>query len=132
MNDLTYSIIKSESCNFADDNTIYACSLNIDFVVSYLKVDTQNALCWFRDNEMVANPSKFQVMFLRLQPDQEYLSEIDKKPILATMDSKLKFSENVNTLCTKANNKTSVFSRVLDRILYNTFIMSNFNFCPLL
>ena len=28
MNDFTYAITKSELCNFADDNTIYACSCN--------------------------------------------------------------------------------------------------------
>ena len=46
---------------------------------------------------------------------------------MATMNSK------------KANNKTSAFSRVAEyldqdkrRILYNTFIMSNFNYCPLI
>ena len=45
--------------------------------------------------------------------------EIDMKPIPATntvkllgitIDCRLKFSEHVNTLCKKANNKTSAFS----------------------
>ena len=74
--------------------------------------------------------------------------EIDKKPIPATstvkllgitIDCRLKFSEHVNTLCKKPNNKTSAISRVAEyldqdkrRILYNTFIMSNFNYCPLI
>ena len=148
MNDFTYAITKSEFCNFADDNTIYACSQNLEHVVSCLKDDTHSALCWFRDNGMVANPSKFQVMFLGLKSDQEYVFEIDEKPIPATstvkllgitIDCRLKFSEHVNTLCKKANNKTSAFSRVAEyldqdkrRILYNTFIMSNFNYCPLI
>ena len=61
------------------------------------------------------------------------------KLICITIDCRLKLSEHVNTLCKKANNKTSAFSRVaayLDqdkrRILYNTFIMSNFNYFPLI
>ena len=119
MNDFTYAITKSEFCNFADDNTIYACSQNLEHVVSCLKDDTHSALCWFRDNGMVANPSKFQVMFLGLKSDQKYVFEIDKKPIPATsivkllgitIDCQLQFSEHVNTLCKKANNKTSAFS----------------------
>ena len=97
---------------------------------------------------MVANPSKFQVMFLGLKSNQEYVFEIDKKPIPATstvkllgitIDCRLKFSEHVNTIRKKANNKTSAFSRVAEyldqdkrRILYNTFIISNFNCCPLI
>ena len=74
--------------------------------------------------------------------------KIDKKPIPATstvkllgiaIDCRLKFSEHVNTICKKANNKTSAFSRVaeyLDQdkrcILYNTLIISNSNYCPLI
>ena len=38
---------------------------------------------------MVANPSKFQVMFLGLKSHQEYVFEIDKKPIPATSIVKL-------------------------------------------
>ena len=118
INDFTYAITESEFCNFADDNTIYACSQNLEHVVSCLKDDTHSALCWFRDNGMVANPSKFQVIFLGLKSDQEYAFEIDKKPIPATstvkllgitIDCQLKFSEHMNTLCKKANNKTSTF-----------------------
>ena len=89
MNDFTYAITKSEFCNFADDNTIYACSQNLEHVVSCLKDDTHSALRWFRDNGMVANPSNFQVMFLGLKSNQDYVFEIDKKPIPATSTVKL-------------------------------------------
>ena len=54
------------------------------------------------------------------QSDQEYVLEIDKKPIPATstvkllgitIASRLKFSEDIKALCTKANNRsTSTFS----------------------
>ena len=87
-------------------------------------------------------------MFLGLKSNQEYVFEIDKKPIPATStvkllgitsDCRLKFSEHVNTICKKANNKTSAFSRVAEyldqdkrRILCHTFIMSNFNYYPLI
>ena len=40
MNDFTYAITKSEFCDFADDNTIYACSQNLEHVVSCLKDGT--------------------------------------------------------------------------------------------
>ena len=148
MNDFTYAITISEFCNFADDITIYAYNQNLEHVVSCLKDDTHSALCWFRDNGMVANSSKFQVMFLGLKSDQEYVFEIVKKPIPATstvkllgitIDCQLKFSEHVNTLFKKANNKASAFLRVAEyldhdkrRTLYNTLIMSNFNYCPLI
>ena len=123
MNYFTYAITNSEFCNFADDNTIYAFTQNLEHVVFCLNDDTHSALCWFRDNGMVVNPSKFQVMFLELKSDPEYVFEIDKKPIPATstvkllgitIDCRLKLSEHVNTTCKKANNKTSAFSRVAE------------------
>ena len=56
-----------------------------------------------------------------------------------TIDSKLKFDQHVAKLCQKANNKVSAFSRVSDylnekqsRLLYNSFITSQFNYCPLI
>ena len=63
-----------------------------------------------RDNGIVANPSKFQVMCLGQKPDQEYVFEIDNQPIPAirtvkllgiTIDSRPKFVEHVNALCKK-------------------------------
>ena len=119
MKNFTYAITKSEYCNFADDNTIYACSQNLEQVVPFHRDDTHNGLCW--DNRMVASPSTFQVMYLGLKPDQENVFEIDNQPISATstvkllgitIDSRLKFSKHINTLCRKANNKTSAFLQV--------------------
>ena len=56
-----------------------------------------------------------------------------------TIDSKLKFDQHVAKQCQKANNKISAFSRVSSYLnekqsllLYNSFIMSQFNYCPLI
>lgn len=64
MTDFTYGITKSEFCNFADDNEIYACNQKLYHIVSCFKDVTQNELCWFWDNGMVTIPLKFQIMFL--------------------------------------------------------------------
>ena len=56
-----------------------------------------------------------------------------------TVDDELKFEKHVKTLCQKVCKKVSAFSRVAPymdekkgKILYHTFIMSNFNYCPLI
>ena len=61
---------------------------------------------------MVANPSKFQVMFMGLGNDCQLCMEIDEivmttvdkvKPLGFVIDSKLKFDGHVKYLCFKAN-----------------------------
>ena len=47
MKDLFFSITKSEVCNFADDNTLYSCNKNLEYVFSNLKYDLRNVLDWF-------------------------------------------------------------------------------------
>ena len=55
------------------------------------------------------------------------------------IDSKLRFNEHVKIICQKANNKVKAFSRVIRylepqkaSLLFNLFIQTNFNYCPLI
>ena len=64
INDLFLFIEKSEVCNFADDNTLYVCDPSVENVINSLQTDLDNLIKWFTDNSLVANPSKFQLMFL--------------------------------------------------------------------
>ena len=137
---------KSQICNFADDNTLYASGENIGYVVTCLEVDIENVLPWFDSNRMVANPGKFQVMFLGLLKSANICIEIDGlvlvpknnvKLLGITIDSDLKFTNHVKSSCRKTSKKVTACSRVarlLDlkkaRLLYNTFIMSNVNYYP--
>ena len=64
MNGFTYFITKSEFCNFADDNTMYACSQCLEYVAACQKDDIHNALSWLRDNGMVTSLLNFKLCFL--------------------------------------------------------------------
>ena len=113
-----------------------------------LEDDVSRALDWFKSNRTVANPQKFQVIFLGLKQSQELLLEIGNIIVKATrsvkllgitVDDKLKFEKHMKTLCQKVCKKVSAFSRVTPymdekkgKILYHIFIMSNFNYCPLI
>ena len=91
---------------------------------------------------MVANPKKFQVIFLGLKQHQEFLLEIGNKTVNVTrsvkllgivIDDELKFDKHVKTICQKVGKKVNAFSRVapfMNEKKYHTFIMSNFNYCP--
>ena len=55
------------------------------------------------------------------------------------IDSELKCTDHIKSLCTKMSRKVTAFSRVarlLDykkaRLLYNAFILSSLNYCPLI
>ena len=67
INEFIYVIQDSEVCNFANDNTIYAFDDNIETILRLLKGDIDNALQWFKYNQMAANPDKFQVIFMGLE-----------------------------------------------------------------
>ena len=76
---------------------------------------------------MVADPSKFQVMFLGLKKNQNLALEIngdviayckEVKLLGVTMDSQLYFKSHVKALFVKANRKVSAFARVAKYMTY--------------
>ncbi len=65
--------------------------------------------------------------------------EKEVKLLGITIDEKLKFDKHVNIICKKAARQRNVmyhFKGVFDlkegQIIYNTFILSNFNYCPII
>ena len=97
---------------------------------------------------MVVNASKFQAILFGLNSKEDIVLEVggcsidvaNSVTLLGvTIDSKLKFNKHVLQICQKANNKISAFSRIskyLDEkqslLLYNSFIISQFNYCSLI
>ena len=73
INVLMFFIQETEVWNFADDTTIYSCSSNFEETTLKLSNDTRLILNWFRINSMVANPDKFQIIFLRSNIDKSKL-----------------------------------------------------------
>ena len=63
----------------------------------------------------------------------------DTKLLVVTTDRDLKFDKHVLKLCSKANQKLSTLSRVVNllsfnkrRILFKAFVESQFKYCPIL
>ena len=135
-------------CNFADGNTFYSTSKHLSKVLASLELDVVITLDWHETDFMVANPSKFKIIFLGLHQTHKLSLEINDQIIPSSdtvkslgmdIDSKLKFDSHVKTMCVKANKKVSAFSRVANfitfeeaKLLYNSSIMSNFGYCPLI
>ena len=148
INDLCLINLDSEICNFADDNTLYSCGHDLQEIVTNLENDLSKLLEWFKSNGMVANPKKFQLMFLGLQGEKRLRLNIEENKIPTAghvkllgveIDSKLTFSKHIETLCSKVNKKVSAFARLNNYIsreqaltVCNAVILSNFNYCPLI
>ena len=64
LDDMLRFVEKIDICNFADDSTIYNCTKSVNDVIENLQSDLKIALKWFKDNQMMANPGKFQFMIL--------------------------------------------------------------------
>ena len=61
INDLFLFTERTNIYNFADDNTIYDCNINLQTILKDVKYDMQNILKWFKVNSMKPYPKKFQL-----------------------------------------------------------------------
>ena len=139
--------INDDVCNFADDNAISAFDPIFDKTIIKLKNNIRRSLKWFLNNSLVANPKKFQLMFLGTCKMKISL-KINKQIILPTesvkylgikVDRKSTFKEHIMNLCNCANRNVKALNRVKNvitneqkKILINNFLMSNFSYCPLI
>ena len=76
------------------------------------------AMCRYKNNEMVANPEKFQLMFIGLKDDIELCTDINGivvqmtnsvKLLGVTIDSMLNFNQHVQLICKKLQIKSELF-----------------------
>ena len=148
INDLFDFLNKTLICNFADDNTLYSSGKSLDIVTKNLAHDTSMVLRWFSFNSMVANPNKFQVMFLGVKNNLDICFETDGIKFSAEnsvellgilIDHKLTFSSHVETICKRASLRTKALLRIRRyltlpkaSLLFNAYVFSNFLYCPLI
>ena len=148
INDYIFFIIDCGVCNFVDDQTLYSHGQTIDIVVSKLEGDIKRTLTWCEQNSLVPNPDKFQIMFLgtktftnmNLKINGQTTSTTKTVQLLGiTIDWKLQFNKHVKELCKSANKRAGALMRLRNKLnvdqkilLYNSFIKSQFSYCPLI
>ena len=150
INDLFDDINTCQLINYADDNTLSIDGDTVHQVLDALIKDTNKAMDWFARNFMKVNPEKFQAFFLQpnntaevVLPNHIKIGDVaininDHVTMLGIhIDNGLTFDTHIKTLCGKANRQLKVlyrFKTILSRkekeMIYNSFIMSCFNFCP--
>jgi hypothetical protein len=148
IHDLYYFIERCTLLNYADDDTLVFAHKNINDVYSALSSDANISVKWFENNGMKANPGKFQfVICHRSLPTNEsiHVSEMSLKPensvklLGVVIDKLLTFDKHVEILCKKASSQLNTlkrFSNILGEKqklrIFQTFILSNFNYCPVI
>ena len=58
LNDLFFVSIDTSLCNFADDNTLYACDVSLKVLIDKLESSATLVIDWFNYNYMKLNDSK--------------------------------------------------------------------------
>ena len=145
INDFFFQITETDICNYADDNTLHACDIKLDILMEKLGA-ADKAINWFRYNGMKMYPDKchlldsglkYELMIANIGNEQIIESNIVKL-LGISIDSKLSFNDHLNNICKKASNKLNALSRqcaILPfekrKVLMHAFIISQFNYCPL-
>ena len=149
LNDLFLFIKRATLHNFADDNTISAFSDNIKSLLEILTEQSNEAVNWFKHNNMIVNPDKFQALIVNrlgkmensypIEIQDTFINSQSSVSLLGVeIDNKLNFDQHIATLCKKAGAQINAISRLKTflgmeerKVLIESFIYSNFNYCPL-
>ena len=112
--------------NYADDSTLSYIDNHPIVIQHTLEHAINVSLKWFDDNFMVANPTKFQAMFLGRHDIQlkinvhsrEIAVQSFVKLLGIQVNNKLTFNDHVSTICKKSGNVINLMHRLgslLDR-----------------
>ena len=113
-----------------------------------LQSEAEVTVRWFSANAMEANPSKFQgILFKGNKQAPDFNGSVDGNDIEfcqsmtalgICIDENLTFDIHIDSICLKARRQISALQRLtglLDfprrKAIYNSFISSHFNYCPL-
>ena len=151
INDLTYFFKNSDLFNYADDNTISAWGNCIEDLINILESESEIAIKWFSENKMIVNPDKFQAIIVnrhgRFDPVNEHQLKFNEYEVTSKnsvtllgieIDDRLSFDNHTHNLVRKAAgqlnymiSKKHCLNQEAKQILIESFIMTNFNYCPL-
>ena len=111
--------------------------------------ECEAAINWLHNNKMIVNPDKFQVILLdkrgsdntniELKIGIEKIKSTSSVKLLGVhIDDKLNFNHHINKLCKSAGNQLNALTRLKSflglkerAVLVNSFIYSDFDYCPL-
>ena len=124
--------------------------ININVIIYKLETEAVTPNKLFKDNSLLLNEDKCNFMIFEhkqtrtekanIKIGNATIEETKKAKLLGiTLDSKLNFEEHIKNLCKEAGKKINALVRITTymneykrSLLMKTFILSHFNYCPLL
>ena len=142
--DLFFIDMSSDIANYADDTTPYECAPYYDKLKGNLKLTIYKILDWFKYNNFKANATKCHFFLSPYQSATIIINGLiikssnSQKLLGVKIDSNFTFEEHINNLCQKSSQKLHALTRISHylspnkkRILFKTFVISQFNYCSL-
>ena len=126
---------------------MYASDKKSNIVISRLRIDFAIISEWFYENYMVLNPDKCHFLTLGFNEpfaDFSFKNTIiknatEEKTLEIVIDNNLNFKSHMKKICENANQKLSALARISKlttstqkKKLINSFINSQFTYCPLI
>ena len=146
LNDLFLVLKDTDVCIFADDTSPDACDISLDELLMHLEHDFALAVCCFESNYMMLNTDKCHLI-ISGNKDKSFWADIGNDRIWESnyvkllginIDRSLKFDFRMLKVCSKANRKLSILSRMFKfltfekrRVLIKAYFESQFKYCPL-
>ena len=134
-----------DTANYADNNTPYVCSSDLDSVIFKLQKNTERIFKWFYNNNLISNTEKSHLILstkknLEIQVSSCSIKNEDRVKLLGIhLNNDLNFDYHVNKLCKKASKKLHALARIAKymdinkrRMLMKAFVSSQFSYCLLI
>ena len=131
--------------DYADDNTPYTCSSDLDSVIFKRQKNTERIFRWFYKNNLISNAEKSHLIVstkknLEIQVSRCSIRNEDSVKLLGIhLNNDLNFDYHVNQLCKKASKKLNALARIAKymdinkrRMPMKAFVSSQFSYCPLI
>ena len=119
INDIFHFIKNCKLYNYADDNTVSHTDTDSKRLIDELVEDSTRLIQWFADNQMKANPGKFQAIAVGKHTHSENICfnlsdnivrcEDSVKLLSVTFDFKLDFDEHISNVCKKSFTSAKCF-----------------------
>ena len=109
INDLFFFILIASVHNFADDNTLSAFAENVSQLINILQSGSEVITDWFKKNQMIVNPDKFQVIIIDKKKgdhtnedvviDNKQIKTVTSVKLLGSqLNDKLNFSPHISNI----------------------------------